>query len=203
MRKLSAVVLVGVLLLPIGAVADTLVNINTADLATLETLKGIGAVKGQAVIDYRTKNGPFQKIDDIIKVSGIGPVTFNNIRSSITVGEVSVPQAATSSVPNQPTTTITIAPVAVAPTPAPKTPTKSKPIPPTTPRMGTSTKGLVMGAEVAAADQGGSSTALWESVSGLVALVCLGGAAVWFWSPKPIATSAETELAAEEFEIDE
>jgi competence protein ComEA len=65
--------------------ATAQVNINTADLTTLETLNGIGEVIGQAIIDYRTKNGPFKSIDEIQNVSGIGPVTFGDIKNDITV----------------------------------------------------------------------------------------------------------------------
>ncbi len=71
--------------------AATLVNINTADLTTLETLNGIGPSKGQAIIDYRTQHGAFAKIEDIQNVSGIGPSTYANIKDSITVGDT-VPQ---------------------------------------------------------------------------------------------------------------
>ena len=65
--------------------APSIVNINTAGLAALQTLSGIGPVKAQAIIDYRVQHGPFAKIDDIKKVSGIGPATFDNIKAHITV----------------------------------------------------------------------------------------------------------------------
>lgn len=67
------------------------VNINTANHETLMTLNGIGAVKAQAIIDYRTTNGPFQTIEEIQNVSGIGAVTFQNIKDFITVSGVSTP----------------------------------------------------------------------------------------------------------------
>lgn len=73
-------------LLPSFAYA-ALVNINTADATLLDTLPGIGAVKAQAIVDYRSQNGPFVTIEDIQNVSGIGPVTFTNIKSLITVGD--------------------------------------------------------------------------------------------------------------------
>ncbi len=62
-----------------------LVNINTATLAELETLPGIGPTLAQRIIDYRTQHGPFQRIEDIMDVSGIGPSTFDQIQNLITV----------------------------------------------------------------------------------------------------------------------
>ncbi|MGL5048959.1 MAG: ComEA family DNA-binding protein [Shewanella sp.] len=48
------------------------VNINTASAEQLLVLKGIGTAKAQAIVDYRTKNGKFNTIDDLANVSGIG-----------------------------------------------------------------------------------------------------------------------------------
>ena len=68
-----------------------LVNINTSSQAELETLTGIGPSKSLAIIDYRNINGPFATIDEIKNVSGIGDVTFENIKNDITVsGETEV-----------------------------------------------------------------------------------------------------------------
>lgn len=47
------------------------VDINSADVATLEALKGIGHKKAQAIVDYRDKNGAFNSIDDLKSVRGI------------------------------------------------------------------------------------------------------------------------------------
>ena len=81
--------------LPSAVLAAGLVNINTADKAELMTLNGIGEVKGQAIIDYRTQNGPFKTIDEIMNVSGIGQVTFDNIKDYITVGVADTTQTPT------------------------------------------------------------------------------------------------------------
>ena len=71
----------------IPAVAHAVpIHINTANAALLDTLPGIGPAKAAAIIDYRTKHGPFATIEDIQKVSGIGPTTFANMKTQITVG---------------------------------------------------------------------------------------------------------------------
>jgi len=67
--------------------ASELININTASLEELDTLPGIGEVKAQAIIDYREANGFFSSIGEIVNVSGIGAVTYENIKDLITVGE--------------------------------------------------------------------------------------------------------------------
>lgn len=62
-----------------------LVNINTATAEQLMTLKGIGEVKSQAIIDYRNKNGAFRNIEQLLFVKGIGEKTLDKIRDHITV----------------------------------------------------------------------------------------------------------------------
>ena len=63
-----------------------LVDINTATIEQLDTLPEIGPITAQDIIDYRKKNGPFAKIEDILDVPGIGQVKFNKIKDLITVG---------------------------------------------------------------------------------------------------------------------
>lgn len=70
------------------------VNINTATKDQLDGLKGIGPVKAQAIVDYRTKNGPFKTVDDLEKVPGIGPATMKEIRGDITVTGAAAPAKA-------------------------------------------------------------------------------------------------------------
>ena len=57
----------------------TKVNINTAGIAQLMTLPGIGEVLAQRIVDYRLENGPFLTIYDLEKVEGIGEKTLENI----------------------------------------------------------------------------------------------------------------------------
>jgi competence protein ComEA len=66
-------------------ITTELININTASLAELDTLPGIGPTTAQKIIDYRTQNGPFINAEDI--VSGIGPGTYERIKDLITVGQ--------------------------------------------------------------------------------------------------------------------
>ncbi len=60
-------------------------DINNADENELEQLPGIGPVTALKIIRYREQNGPFSSIEDIQKVSGIGPCTFNDIQNLIYV----------------------------------------------------------------------------------------------------------------------
>lgn len=61
------------------------ININKADVSALSTLPGIGPSKAQSILSYREENGPFQTIDDLKNVSGIGDKTFEKLQDSITV----------------------------------------------------------------------------------------------------------------------
>ena len=63
-----------------------LININTASLDELQTLKGIGEILGQRIIDYRNEYGYFQSIEDIQLVSGIKSSIYEQIKDFITVG---------------------------------------------------------------------------------------------------------------------
>ena len=62
------------------------VNINTASVSELETLPRVGPKVAQRIIDFRTKNGGFKKIEEIMKVQGIGEKVYEDIKDLITVG---------------------------------------------------------------------------------------------------------------------
>lgn len=61
------------------------VSINTGTIDELQTLTGIGLTKAQAIIDYRTNNGNFTKLEDLLNVSGIGTSTYDKIKDYITL----------------------------------------------------------------------------------------------------------------------
>ncbi len=66
-------------------VATDRVSINTADVASLMALPGIGETYAQRIIDYRERNGPFQTAEEIQEVEGIGEKIFEEIRDRILV----------------------------------------------------------------------------------------------------------------------
>jgi competence protein ComEA len=70
---------------PEGLVGKGLLDLNTATAAELEALPEIGKVTAQAIVDYRAKSGPFQRVEDLLKVPGIGPATLDKVRALVTV----------------------------------------------------------------------------------------------------------------------
>jgi len=61
------------------------ININQADAKALTTLKGIGKDRAVKIIEYREKNGPFEKIEDLMKVKGIGKKIFEQNKNVLSV----------------------------------------------------------------------------------------------------------------------
>jgi competence protein ComEA len=61
------------------------ININSASVQELQKLPQIGAVVAQRIVDFRGKNGKFTKIEEIMKVKGIGEKTFLKLKPLITV----------------------------------------------------------------------------------------------------------------------
>lgn len=61
------------------------INLNTATLADLETLPGIGPALAQRILDYREKNGGFRAVEDLLEVPGIGPKKFEELRDHVAV----------------------------------------------------------------------------------------------------------------------
>jgi competence protein ComEA len=68
-----------------GASPAPMVDVNTADQTTLEQLPGVGPVTARSILDYRTENGPFGSVDDLLGVSGIGDATLAKIAPFVTL----------------------------------------------------------------------------------------------------------------------
>lgn len=60
------------------------VELNTAPAEQLQTLPGIGEVLAARIIDYREENGPFETVEEIMNVSGIGEGKFEELKYLIT-----------------------------------------------------------------------------------------------------------------------
>lgn len=65
--------------------AQALVDLNTASAAELERLPGIGVRTAERIVEYRTKHGPFRKIEELMNVQGIGEKSFLRLKPLITV----------------------------------------------------------------------------------------------------------------------
>lgn len=62
------------------------ININTATLAELDVLPGVGEVTAERIVRFREENGPFRSVDDLIHVEGISDRTIDEFRDQVTVG---------------------------------------------------------------------------------------------------------------------
>ena len=68
-------------------VSTEVVNLNSATVAQIASLPGIGPKTAELVVQYRTKNGPFKKIEEVMNVRGIGEKSFLKIKDQLTVAE--------------------------------------------------------------------------------------------------------------------
>ncbi|AOJ86636.1 competence protein ComE [Burkholderia sp. MSMB0856] len=144
------------------------VEVNSADQAALESVKGLGPVKSKAIIDERTKNGPFKDADDLAnRVKGLGTKSVGHLEENgLTIGGSSTPPkgvklskpAATTSA----TTSAGTAPTTAAPAP---TPAASAPEAASKPAKGkrASKKEKAAAAAAASADAGASAPAAASS----------------------------------------
>lgn len=69
-----------------AAPAAALIDINSASAEQLEELDGVGPVLAGTIVQWRTDNGPFQTVEDLLDVSGIGDATLAGMRDQVTVG---------------------------------------------------------------------------------------------------------------------
>lgn len=68
-----------------SAAATAPINLNTATLAQLETLPGVGAKLAERIVAYRDKSGGFKKVEDLMSVQGVGEKSFLKLKPMITV----------------------------------------------------------------------------------------------------------------------
>lgn len=70
---------------PAASKPATVVNVNTATVAELESLPGIGPRTAERILEYRQKHGSFKKIEELMNVRGIGEKSFLKLKPLITV----------------------------------------------------------------------------------------------------------------------
>lgn len=88
MKMLARLIFSASICLAASAFGGTQVDINTADARMLaQALDGIGLSKAEAIVAYRNQHGPFETLDDLAKVSGIGPHLIEKNRESIVFGK--------------------------------------------------------------------------------------------------------------------
>jgi comEA protein len=93
-QSAALVALISLVLLPLTAVVvsqqsgtgKAKVNINVAGLNELQGLPRIGPKVAQRILDFRKEHGPFKRVEELMKVRGIGEKLFNNLKNLITVG---------------------------------------------------------------------------------------------------------------------
>jgi competence protein ComEA len=77
----------------VSGMAVTIVNLNTATSAELQALPGIGPATATRILEYRQKNGPFKKIEEVMNVQGVGEKIFLRLKPQLSVGTAAVPAA--------------------------------------------------------------------------------------------------------------
>lgn len=86
-KKLFLALALAVALSTGAAMAADKIDINTATKTELQSLNGIGAATADAIIEYRTQNGPFSSVSDLEKVNGIGQKKAEKLAESVTVSK--------------------------------------------------------------------------------------------------------------------
>lgn len=88
MKLLVQLILSAALGFAVPAFAGMQVDVNSADARTLaQSLDGVGLSRAEAIVAYRNQHGPFETLEDLAKVSGIGPHIIEQNRESIVFGK--------------------------------------------------------------------------------------------------------------------
>jgi len=85
--KVLCILLLSVVIFCQPAMAQEKININTASVAQLIELKGIGEKTALKIIEYREEKGEFKSVDALVDVKGIGSKTLDKIRDQLTVNK--------------------------------------------------------------------------------------------------------------------
>lgn len=72
---------------PDSLLPGEVIDVNTADAYDLRRLPGIGEKRAEDIIAWREEHGPFQAVDELTEVPGIGPVILENLRAYVTAGD--------------------------------------------------------------------------------------------------------------------
>lgn len=71
----------------VGFAGDGKVNLNTGTAKELQQLPGIGKGLAKRIVEYRSTNGPFKSVEELMQVKGIGKKTFAKMKERLTVGD--------------------------------------------------------------------------------------------------------------------
>ena len=75
------------LAMPCQVLAMDKIDINSASVSELQELPGVGSKTAQRIVEYRSQHGPFQSVDGLMNVKGIGAKKLDKIRAMATVGQ--------------------------------------------------------------------------------------------------------------------
>jgi competence protein ComEA len=147
------------LVLSLSAGFAAAVEVNSADQAALESVKGIGPVHAKAIIDERTKNGPFKDADDLAaRVKGIGTKSVTNLEAAgLTINGSSAPPAGVKAAPKSSSTASTKAAPAATTTAAPAPATTATTTPAATADAASGSKKSKKKSKAAASDAAAAS----------------------------------------------